>query len=368
MLCALSVLASCPRVHAQDAATTTASTSVYVRSDTDETTVITPSANLSAAVTENTRVDLMYMVDVWSSASVDIVAAASKNVTEQRSEIDVAVQQVLTDVTFGGSYRYSTEYDYVSHGGSLGGSYDFADNNATISVVARAAFDEVWAAGSEDLSEPAMTVSLRTSFTQVIDAMTLVQGTYEIGRQEGYLSSPYRYVRIANTASSAATTCLFPIDMCLLEKSPDTRWKHAVAVRGRRALGDALSLGAGYRFYLDDWELISHTADFDVSWVPTEDLLVSLSYRFYMQGKAFHWKTHYPAAEMAAFYTSDKELSLMTSHRIGLELSRDWSLDDLGSKLHTILLAAPIFYSYPDHPRVSEITAFETTLSVGVEL
>src|SRR5690606_40604016 len=70
----------------------------------------------------------------------------------------------------------------------------------------------------------------------------------------------------------------------------------------------------------------------------SSDVCSSDLYRFYTQGSAFHWKTHFTPGEMAAYYTSDKELSALTSHRIGLEASRAFALDELGSKLNAVLL------------------------------
>jgi hypothetical protein len=95
-----------------------ATSAVYVRSDTDHTTVIAPRVSLSAPVASAARLDLVYTADVWTSASVDIRSSASKAVTEQRDEINAALSHELGDVRLAGSYRYSHEPDYESHGAS----------------------------------------------------------------------------------------------------------------------------------------------------------------------------------------------------------------------------------------------------------
>jgi hypothetical protein len=353
--------------HAQ-AQNDVAQATVYVRADGDHTTIVTPALHVGAQITEGTRVDLTYTVDVWTSASVDIVTGATPSVTEQRDEVDVALAQTLGDVTLGASYRHSIENDYESNGGSLGASFDFAQKNATLALVVRALADQIWAAGGDKLKRPASTLSARLAFTQILDRDTLGQLSYELGRQSGYLASPYRFVRIADDVGSLPSTCVVPLDMCLPERAPDEHLRHAVALQLRRALSSDVSLGAGYRFYFDDWELSSHTAEADLALAPSDSWLLDLSYRFYTQSKAGQYRPFYTLDALPAYYSSDKELSTLTTHRFQLELTKLWELDSDGTRLRTVLLAAPTLYAYSDFPLLDQIVAFELTLSAGVEL
>ena len=109
------LISQATRSGAQDA-----STAVYVRSDSDQTTVITPRLRVGGNVSDTTRLDVSYSVDVWTSASIDIRTSASKPITEQRDEINVKLGQEAGDLTLSGGYRHSNEPDYVSNGGSLG--------------------------------------------------------------------------------------------------------------------------------------------------------------------------------------------------------------------------------------------------------
>ena len=72
-----------------------ASTSLYVRNDNDRTTVITPRLRVKAPVGERTSAQVVYSVDVWTSASIDIRTSASVAVTEQRDEIDLTLDHEL---------------------------------------------------------------------------------------------------------------------------------------------------------------------------------------------------------------------------------------------------------------------------------
>lgn len=349
---------------------TTASASVYVRDDSDRTTVISPRIQVDGQVAEQTRVGAAYMVDVWTSASIDIRTAATPRVTEQRDELDLNIAQGLTDtMTLDASYRYSTEVDYESHGGSLGLSVDLADNAATLAVTGRVFIDRVGRAGDPDFWRDASTVVGRVSLTQVIDPELFVQLIYEFTRQEGFLSSPYRLVRYAAPSDleegPLPSRCQSEGEgRCGNENNPDSRLRHALGVVARQALSDNLSVGANYRFYLDDWGILSNTASVDGALKIGEGWLVGLGYRFYQQSLADHYSPFYLAATPALHVTSDKELSSFTSHRLDLSLSRTFAAEALGGSLRAILLAAPSYFSYSDFPLLDSISAIELTLAV----
>ena len=333
--------------------------SVYVRTDSDDTLVVAPRLHARLPLAETTNLDLTYAVDVWTSASIDIMTSASKvPVTEQRDELDFALDHAFDDLTLSGAYRYSTEPDYVSHGGSLGLSYELADNNATFAAGLSGSRDSVGKAGDPGFDEAVGTVGGRVSFSQVLGKDTVSQLIYELGRARGYLASPYRYVAIGGdgrcTAPFGEQGTLGPL--CVPEATPGTRLRHALALELRHAPGQRWSIGGGYRFYLDDWQLQSHTLKAEVGWIAAEDTLLAARYRFYTQGAAEHYRAVYPTPQ--PYVTTDKELSPLSSHRIGLELDRRFPLRAERS-LRAIVSVAPIFYSYRDFPPLQSITAFE---------
>jgi hypothetical protein len=358
LTCAAGTLAVARMASSQEAAA-----ALYVRGDSDETTVVTPRLRLGVPAGDDTRVGVVYMVDVWTSASIDIRTSASKAITEQRDEIDATVEHTVGDARFGASYRYSTEPDYESHGGTLGLDLDLADKSTTLGATLLATFDDVGRVGDPKFSRAARQFGARASLTQVLDRATLAQVIYEIGLSEGYLASPYRFVGIGGADHSCRGVVLY----CIPESNPETRLKHALAARGRRGLDDRLSLGASYRFHLDDWDLVSHTAEADLAWLPVTDLSLALRYRFYTQGAAAHYRPRYPRLLAEALYTRDKELSPFDSHGAWLDLERAWTIDADGGSLRALLSAGPTFYVYRDYPLLDAITAVEVTLAVVLE-
>jgi hypothetical protein len=334
---------------------------VYVRTDTNNTVVVAPRVRAQAEVATDTQATVVYAVDVWTSASVDIMTSASRvPVTEQRDELNLSLDHEFEDVILTFAYRLSLEPDYVSHGGSGGFAYDFADNNATLAVGLSGSVDRVGRAGHPDFWRDAGTLGARVSFTQVLTRETLAQVMYELSRVSGYQVSPYRFVAIGGDGlcTSGVVSGAGYAPLCVPENSPGTRMRHAIAFELRHALSASTSLSGAYRFYLDDWGLSSHTLRAEGSYLPGADTVLSLRYRFYTQTAVDHYRSRYAAPQ--AYVTSDKELSPLTSHRIGLELDHLWSLEG-GGNLTTTLSLAPIFYAYSDFIPLDSITAFEFT-------
>jgi hypothetical protein len=343
-----------------------ASTSLYVRTDTDDTTVITPRLRVSAPLAEETTVDVAYTVDVWTSASIDIRTSASKAITEQRDQLEVGLGQVLGDATLSAGYRYSSEPDYQSNGGSLGFAYDFADRNSTLALGLSAMFDDVGRAGDPGFSRALRTQSARVSFTQVLDSKMFGQLIYELGRSDGYLASAYRFIGVGTMDGVCGDQ---RPEYCVMEQLPNARQRHAVSLSLRRALFDDLSMGAGYRFYTDDWDLLSHTVEADLAWLAGSETLLRLRYRLYTQSKAVHYSKRFLSLAAAGrYFTHDKELSTFNAHRIALDLEQRLLLDENGHALRLVGSVGPSFYTYVDFQPVPSITAFETTVSLVLEL
>jgi hypothetical protein len=121
-------------------------------------------------------------------------------------------------------------------------------------------------------------------------------------------------------------------------------------------------------FRSDDWRVTSHTASIDLAWMPSEGWLLSLGYRIYHQSAAAQYQPFYLPMPMRVYYTSDKELTTLWSHRIELEVARSWQLDDLGTELRTLLVFAPSYFVYEDYPPIDHITALELTLALEARL
>jgi hypothetical protein len=349
------------RVRADDLAS-----ALYIRQDSDRTTVISPHVRLGKQLQEGTQVSASYAADVWTSASIDIRASASKRpVTEQRDELQLSVQQEWIDLHVQAGYRFSSEPDYTSHGASISGSYDLAGNAATLSAGLHVFADAVGRSGDPKFSRQQGTYDASFTFTQIIDPLMFVSATYELAHLQGYQASPYRFVGIGADATGFGCT---GTSECLPERVPRARTRHAFALLARRAFGEVFSAGLNYRFYIDDWALSSHTLLAELGWNLGTRSLLSLRYRFYAQTHADFYRERYAQLLPSGFRTRDKELSPMRYHRVGLEFEQiAWSSEE-GRKLRATLALSGNRYVYDDFVGLDAVQALEVTAAVLLEL
>lgn len=293
-----------------------ASSATYVRTDSDSTTVVSPRGRASFVADDALAVDLAYGMDAWSGASIDVRTAATAPIREIRQQLDGGITWRGDDWSVGGSYRFSTEPDYRSHGGTVRAAVELFQRNTTLALDLFGAGDTVGREGDPAFRRPVNAVGGRVTYTQIIDRKTIGEISWESQRVGGFQSSPYRWVAIGGDG-----TCASLAPLCIPERHPDERWRHAANVRARRAFGKRLSLGAEYRYYFDSWGVQSHTLRPDIAFVPArrkfrEDTL-SFHYRYYTQGEARFYLPRYFELEGLAYATRDRKLSTMYSHTLG---------------------------------------------------
>jgi hypothetical protein len=333
---------------------------LYVRTDSDHTTVISPRVRGNKRLGDATALDVVYAADVWTSASVDVRASASvRPVTEQRDELNLRLGRELEDLRVHGSYRFSAEHDYTSHGGTLGASLDLANNAATLDASAHVIADTVGQSGNPAFARSLTTLDGTLSFTQVLDTMMLVQLTYELAHNLGYQSSPYRFVGVGGTGFGCVGAGL-----CLPERVPDRRTRHALALLARRALNDRFSIGLTYRYYFDDWSLGSHTLLGELGWNAGEHTLLSLRYRFYTQSAVEFYQRVYDHVEVDQWRTRDRELSKLHYHRASAELEHVMMLGDDGARLAGTVSISGNLYRYADFVGLDAVTALEVSAAL----
>ncbi len=358
--------ASCERA---PAAVTTASSALYSRADSNRTTVWSPRMRVAGTVGESFGVETAIALDAWTGASVDIVTAATKAVSEVRKEITSGGYYALPHVTIGGGYRYSTENDYWSNGGVGTLTIDLADKNTTIALAGFGSRDTVGRSHDPGFREPQSSAGGRVSLTQILSAESLMQLTWETTHVVGYQASPYRFVAVGGdgTCRGTPSTAANAVDGCGPERVPDERYRHAATARGRYALGEHVSTGLEYRFYFDSWGVRSHTIMPDVAFRLGDDTLLSFDYRYYTQGEADFYKPRYLDPRDALGYrTRDRELSALYSNRLGLRFQHDVELGGGSCVLTTALRTSVTRYRYLAFVGLSRVDAIEATLLLSL--
>ena len=267
---------------------------VGLYSDDDETRVVTSLVDADVALPAGLQVGGHVLVDSVSSASVDVVSAATKRWNENRVEAGarVAIRSSRSDASVG--VVRSGENDYLSWGVQAQAGHEFAERNTRVQVGYGLTDSKV---GRND--DPTFERSLRAhtaeaGVTQLLSPTTVLGLTYTFQLADGYQASPYRYVLLGDG------TMAFP------ETHPDRRARHALTLRLLRSLSDSTAIDATYRLYRDDWGILSHavttalTRDLGDSWD------VRLRARGYRQSAAaFYRQTYLGPME---FMSGDREL------------------------------------------------------------
>lgn len=358
MLALLAWLGCLIPAQAEPAARAKLSSALYLRSDTNATTVWSPRTALDARVSDEVSLQAVYAVDAWTSASVDIVTAATAPVHEVRHELNGSAAYAAGDFSLSGSYRYSTENDYWSHGGVLQAALDLAQRNTTLALSLFGSRDRVGHALDQGFHERQATLGGRLSWTQVLDKSMWAQLGWETLVIAGYQASPYRYVAIGGSG-----TCKSRAETCRPEDVPDQRIRNALLAQLRRALSPRTSLGISYRFYFDSWQVHSHTVAPSFSWLVVDDGNLTLGYRYYTQGEADFYRPRYVRETQSVGYvTRDKELSALYSHRLSLEYTHGFSLSAGQWRMNAGARVSGTRFRYLAFVGLSRVDALEATL------
>ncbi len=335
-----------------------AAQSVYVRTDSDATTVVSPRTRVAGKIGDDLQVEATYAVDVWTGASVDVVTAATRAIQEERHEIQAGAGYRRGDAALAASYRHSTEPDYESHGGVLRGTLDLARKNTVLTLAAFGSRDTVGRAGDPWFSEPQWSLGARFTVTQVLSKKAIGEVSWETMTIQGFQASPYRWVAIGGQG-----VCAGGAPFCVPEQVPDERHRHAATALARHAGPAGLSFGAKYRFYFDSWGLQSHTIEPDVAIAVTRDATLSLRYRYYTQGEAQFYRPRYFELDKVDYLTRDRKLSAMYTHTLGLAYTRDLVYDR--SVLSFGLQASGTYFSYLAFVGLEHVRALELTVLFG---
>lgn len=345
-----------------------AASTVYVRTDTDDTTIVSPGVTGAGKLGESTTLSGGYTVDAWSGASIDVVTAATGTIRERRHEGQVGLGHDDGTTRYDGRYRISYEHDYQSHGLVLGASRDLARHNTTVSANLMGSFDIAGRAGDSHFAQQLYTYGGRLGLSQTLDPMTVIDLALDATVLDGYQASPYRWVAIGGDGTCAGMDDPDrPAPFCLAEQVPDLRVRGAASARLRHAFGDHGSFGLDYRFYADSWGVQSHTIEPTITLLPSDTSSLALHYRYYTQGEAsFYRPRYFDFDDGNGWLTRDRKLSAFYDNEVGAAYDRSWELDDGERILELALRASVSRITYLAYVGLDTVTAVEATTLLGL--
>lgn len=287
-------------------------TSVRIRNsvyqDDDATFIDTSVLAASAAVSEKVGVDAHGLIDVVSTASVDVVAAATKRWHEVRKEAEGGLSYADGSTTLNGSYIFSDENDWSSNTVNFGVSHDFFVHDLTLGLGGSFVDNHVGRSHDPNFHERLHVYSGTANAVIVGGPNDLWSLAYNLSYLDGYQASPYRYARFRDPSQPDQVLYAGGRSGQPGERMPNTRARHALTLRWNHALFSDTSLRSHMRVYRDDWGVTSLTAgtEYIVGFAPWE---LAFSVRGYAQHKADFYRDIYPL-EMR-YMTADRKLSTM---------------------------------------------------------
>jgi hypothetical protein len=262
--------------------------------------------------------DLEVGIDHYSSASsdqIDLQANSSASSADFRiyPSFNYTIENEEKGNTVGFGLSSSTEFDYQSFGGNISFSQKTKNRNGEFSAKLQAFLDQV------KLIEP---IELRTSgegygtasrntfsgslsYSQIINKNFQIMLLADVIAQNGYLSLPFHRVYYADNSVHQ-------------ENLPGNRLKIPVALRASYFLGDNVIIRAYYRYYSDDWNLKSNTADIEIPIKISPFFSLSPFYRYYSQSAAKYFKPYQEHTAADIYHTSNYDLSKFDSNFIGM--------------------------------------------------
>src|SRR5262249_16218254 len=89
-------------------------------------------------------------------------------------------------------------------------------------------------------------------------------------------------------------------------------------------LSNRSSVKLDYRFYTDDWGVVSHEASTRLAQYLSRGMYAQYEYRFYTQTQADFYRTEYASTNgIQGYLTGDYRLGPLSSHLFGLTLNFD---------------------------------------------
>lgn len=336
------------------------SASVDVRSgvyqDSDHTTISTTTVAARALIKERAQITARYLVDVVSSASVDVVTAATTAFRDTRHEVTAGAGYRDGTNTAEVGYVFSRENDWQSHNVEFGGSRDFLRHNLTVGLGGSLSFNDIGRSGDLNFHRSMNLYGVSASLGGTPTRRDVLSLSYSLAYLDGYQASPYRYVIFVDEQG---------LRQSLPEIVPDTRLRHALALRWKRHVLRDSAIGLHARAYFDDWQVMSLTAGFEYL-VALGNFTLSPHLRGYVQRHAGFYQEQY--TQRVNFMTFDRELSSFIDGFLGLRAL--WARRRLGF-IDELRIEAKFdgfgFYFF-DFPRLRSRYGLIAELALGVSL
>jgi hypothetical protein len=360
---ALEALCFTDEARAQWAASLDGRTSLY--QDSDHTTISTTAVAARISPVERFAVNGRYLADIITSASVDVVSAATPGAfhdTRHEGTGSLAYQDGTRTASVG--YIYSVEHDWRAHTGTAAFSSDFLDHRLTVGLSGGFTTNDVGRSGDDNFHRALKQGNASINVGLVVTRRDLLSFDYTFMYLNGYQASPYRFAYVMSPAFAGFT-------LGAPERDPETRVRHAASARWNHHAFKDTAIKSHLRGYADDWGILSVTAGLEVvigfnlgqgPATPSSDFELGVFARGYAQSSAAFYQAVYD--QPRRYMTADRELSSLIDAFGGLRVG--WARRvGIFDELRADLKGTGFVFHYFDFPRLNGRTGLIGELAIG---
>lgn len=172
--------------------------------------------------------------------------------------------------------------------------------------------------------------SLSFGYSQVLTKKLQFSVFLDVLQQEGLLSSPYhrtyfadkenyyigqaQYIPVYESASNVGVYKLADD----IERLPDTRFKTPIGARLNYYINETFVLRTYYRYYTDNWDIQSHTFNFELPIRISDKFTAFPMYRYYTQTASKYFGAYETHLSTEKYYTSDFDLATFNANQYGV--------------------------------------------------
>jgi Protein of unknown function (DUF3570) len=251
----------------------------------------------------------------WHSAK-----SSASHMNDLRKAADVRVTRYFDRSTFSVGGSFSTEHDYVSRAGSLGGTISSESNNTTFAYGLGYASDSINPVNNIVVGERKRTKDLLLGITQVLSKTDIGQVNFTVADGAGYYSDPYK----------------------TLDSRPNIRKQYAIKTSWNHHFVDwDATSRLSYRYYHDSFQVNAHTITAELVKPFAQGWTVTPLVRIHSQSAAyFYFDPVYdpslgapfpPGFTGSGYYSADQRLSAFGGRTLGLKvaktIAKDWTVD-----------------------------------------
>jgi Protein of unknown function (DUF3570) len=285
-------------------------------------TVDGPSFLVRKKVTDSLSLEANYYVDNISSASVDVLSAASPY-KEKRTQGSLSADYLHENTTYSTGYIESNEPDYKAKTAFFSVSQSMFGDLTTISFGFTRGWDKVGEDSYLDghyADGGRMTTWLgdadhrnwQASISQVLTRNLLMSVNFETDESDGYLQNPYRTARYLNAEGLVQSEA---------QVTPNTRTGNAGSIQLKYYLPWHAALDGNYRIYHDTWGILAHTLGAGYTQPLFGDWTLTGTLRYYRQNAANFYGDLFPFEDSQNFMSRDRELAQFQDLTVGVGAS-----------------------------------------------